>query len=233
MRRSAPYSPCQENVRSPGTFSFTGSATGLGLADFMVGSVNEFRQANPFTLDITQKYVGVYLQDTWQVSPNLTFNGGLRWEPWFPQEHRQRQIYSFELTRYQAGERSAVFPSAPPGLRYPGDEGFPGLQARFVLVAAAANRPDGAAVGEDEHLRPGALRRRSVRAHDGDERDGLAARQGVRSGRQDVFVQISTSTLDFCFSCAMNASAVCCCFCCVRNCLMLTLTSSSGSVPAA
>jgi hypothetical protein len=113
------------NVRSPGTFSFTGADTGLGLADFMVGSVNEFRQANPFTLDITQKYVGVYLQDTWQISSNLTFNGGLRWEPWFPQEHRQRQIYNFELARYQAGERSAVFPSAPPGLRYPGYDGFP------------------------------------------------------------------------------------------------------------
>jgi hypothetical protein len=113
------------NVRSPGAFTFTGGATGLGLADFMVGDVNEFRQANPFTLDIKQTYLGLYAQDTWQVSPNVTFNGGLRWEPWFPQEHQQRQIYSFDLTRYQAGERSRVFPSAPPGLRYPGDEGFP------------------------------------------------------------------------------------------------------------
>ena len=113
------------NVRSPGSFAFTGGATGLGLADFMVGDVNEFRQANPFTLDVKQTYVGLYLQDTWRVSPNVTFNGGVRWEPWFPQEHQQRQIYSFELARYQTGERSSVFPQAPPGLRYPGDEGFP------------------------------------------------------------------------------------------------------------
>jgi hypothetical protein len=125
------------NVRSPGTFSFTGGATGLGLADFMMGSVNEYRQANPFTLDIKQTYVGLYLQDTWRMSPNVTFNGGLRWEPWFPQEHQQRQIYSFELPRYLAGERSSVFPSAPPGLRYPGDEGFPtkaGMERKWFNV---------------------------------------------------------------------------------------------------
>jgi hypothetical protein len=113
------------NVRSPGAYTFTGSAIGLGLADFMVGSLNEFRQANPFTLDIKQTYIGLYAQDTWRVSPNVTLNAGVRWEPWFPQEHQQRQIYSFDLARYQAGERSSVFSQAPPGLRYPGDQGFP------------------------------------------------------------------------------------------------------------
>jgi hypothetical protein len=113
------------NVRSPGAFSFSGYYTGLGLADFMVGAVNEFRQANPFTLDIKQTYVGVYAQDTWQMSPNVTLNLGVRWEPWFPQEHQQRQIYSFDLAKYSAGEHSTVFPQAPAGLRYPGDEGFP------------------------------------------------------------------------------------------------------------
>jgi hypothetical protein len=113
------------NVRSPGAFSFNGGATGLGLADFMVGAINEYRQANPFTLDIKQTYIGVYAQDTWRMSPNVTLNLGVRWEPWFPQEHQQNQIYSFDLARYQAGERSSVFSQAPPGLRYPGDEGFP------------------------------------------------------------------------------------------------------------
>jgi hypothetical protein len=125
------------NVRSPGMFTFTGGATGLGLADFMVGNVNEFRQANPFTLDIKQTYIGLYAQDTWRLSPNVTLNGGVRWEPWFPQEHQQRQIYSFELPRYLAGERSSVFPSAPPGLRYPGDEGFPtkaGMERKWFNV---------------------------------------------------------------------------------------------------
>ncbi|HMF96276.1 MAG TPA: carboxypeptidase-like regulatory domain-containing protein, partial [Vicinamibacterales bacterium] len=35
------------NVRSPGTFSFDGSAVGAGLADFMVGRPNQFTDAGP------------------------------------------------------------------------------------------------------------------------------------------------------------------------------------------
>jgi hypothetical protein len=52
-------------------------------------------------------------------------NYGVRWEPWFPQQHQQSQIYNFDHNRFRAGQRSTVFPQAPPGLSYPGDEGFP------------------------------------------------------------------------------------------------------------
>ena len=122
----------KSNVRSPGTFSFNGSATGLPLADFLLGSVFEFRQSTPFTLDIKQKYVGVYAQDTWRVLPNVTMNYGVRWEPWFPQQHQQSQIYNFDINRFQAGQRSTTYPQAPPGLSYPGDEGFPSKAGMYT-----------------------------------------------------------------------------------------------------
>ena len=114
------------NVRSPGAFSFNGNQTGHPRADFMMGRVFEFRQSTPFTLDIKQKYFGLYGQDTWRLSPNITANYGVRWEPWFPQQHQQSQIYNFDIERFRAGTRSTVFPQAPPGLAYPGDPGFPG-----------------------------------------------------------------------------------------------------------
>ena len=117
------------NVRSPGTFSFNGSQTGLPMADFMTGRVFEFRQSTPFTLDIKQKYFGVYAQDTWRLSPQVTMNYGVRWEPWFPQQHQQNQIYNFDIERFRANTRSTVFPQAPPGLTYPGDPGFPSKAA--------------------------------------------------------------------------------------------------------
>jgi hypothetical protein len=113
------------NVRSAGQFSFDGGVTGLSMADFMLGRVFEFRQSTPFRLDIKQKYVGFYAQDTWRLSSKVTMNYGLRWEPWFPQQHQNNAIYNFDVDRYRAGQRSRVYPQAPPGFTYPGDEGFP------------------------------------------------------------------------------------------------------------
>ena len=114
----------------------------MPLADFLLGSVFEFRQSTPFTLDIKQKYFGLYAQDTWRLSPKVTMNYGVRWEPWFPQQHQQSQIYNFDIDRFNAGQRSTVFPQAPPGLRYPGDEGFPtqGGHVHRVAEHPAARR---------------------------------------------------------------------------------------------
>ncbi|MGE3843643.1 MAG: hypothetical protein AB7I50_18890, partial [Vicinamibacterales bacterium] len=122
----------RSNVRSPGAFSFNGNQTGLALADFMVGRVFEFRQAPPFTLDIKQKYFGLYAQDTWRLAPQFTLNYGVRWEPWFPQQHQQSQIYNFDINRFNAGTKSTVFPQAPAGLAYPGDAGFPSKAGMFT-----------------------------------------------------------------------------------------------------
>ena len=117
------------NVRSPGTYAFDGGATGLGLADFMLGRPFTFIQSAPNTLDMKQKYFGVYAQDTWTLSPRMTLNYGVRWEPWFPQQHQNGAIYNFSAERFRAGTRSTVFPQAPPGFTYPGDQGFPNGKA--------------------------------------------------------------------------------------------------------
>ena len=112
------------NVRSPGTFAFNGSITGLGLADFVTGNLSSFIQAVPNTLDMEQWYVGLYAQDTWRASPNLTLNYGLRWEPAIAQQIRNGAIYNFDPDRFLRGERTTVFANAPPGFLYPGDPGF-------------------------------------------------------------------------------------------------------------
>ena len=117
------------NVRSPGSFTFDGGVTGHGLADFLLGRPFLLQQSAPNTLDMKQKYFGLYGQDTWTLSPRMTVNYGVRWEPWFPQQHQNGAIYNFSIDRFKAGTRSTAFPQAPPGFTYPGDEGFPNGKA--------------------------------------------------------------------------------------------------------
>ena len=126
------------NVRSPGTYTFDGGVTGMAIADFMLGRPFTFIQSAPNTLHIKQKYFGLYGQDTWKLSPTMTLNYGVRWEPWFPQQHQNNAVYNFSPDRFRATQRSRVFPQAPPGFTYPGDEGFPsqaGMNPDWLNVA--------------------------------------------------------------------------------------------------
>jgi hypothetical protein len=114
------------HVRSPGTFTFNNQVTGLALADFMLGEFSQFIQAAPNFLDMQQMYFGAYAADTWRIGTRLTLNYGMRWEPFFPQELVNGFIYNFSLDRFRQGVKSSVFPNAPAGFLYPGDEGFVG-----------------------------------------------------------------------------------------------------------
>ena len=57
-----------------------------------------------------------------------------------------------------------------------------------MLVAAAADGADDAAVAEDEHLRADALRRRAVRRHDRHQRRLFAARERLSQRGEDFVV---------------------------------------------
>ena len=60
------------------------------------------------------------------MTPNVTVSGGIRWEPYLPVESRNGQIARFDRGRFDAGTRSTIFPNAPAGLVFAGDEGMPG-----------------------------------------------------------------------------------------------------------
>ncbi|MBI2186610.1 MAG: TonB-dependent receptor [Acidobacteria bacterium] len=117
------------NVRAMGNFTVNGQVTGHGLGDFLLGNVAQFIQANPNFLDMYQWYAGVYANDTWRLTPRLTLNYGVRWEPFFPQQLVNEYIYNFDIDRFRRGVKSGVFRNAPAGFLYPGDEGFVGGRA--------------------------------------------------------------------------------------------------------
>jgi hypothetical protein len=137
------------NVYSAGSFGFTGTATGAGLADFIAGQLDSFTQGVPNTLFVTKWYAGVYAQDTWKVTSHLTATLGTRWEPFLPQSVNNGAIYSFSLARFQQGIKSTEFQNAPPGLLYAGDPGFPGKSGinnrydQFAPRAGLAWDPEG------------------------------------------------------------------------------------------
>jgi hypothetical protein len=119
-------SSSQANVRSPGVWTFDGSQTGLGLADFLSGKPQLLDDSEPNTLFMAQWYTGMYAQDAWKVSPRLTINLGLRYEPWSPQSINNGAVYNFSMARFLSNTVSQVYPTAPAGLYFPGDPGFLG-----------------------------------------------------------------------------------------------------------
>jgi Carboxypeptidase regulatory-like domain len=101
-----------------GSFLFFGTETGSDFADFLIGAPSQYNQSQLQAFYGRNKYVGMYGQDSWRLTRNLTFNYGLRWdriEPWY---EKYNQIATFV-----PGEQSVVFPGAPAGILYPTDPG--------------------------------------------------------------------------------------------------------------
>jgi Carboxypeptidase regulatory-like domain len=103
-----------------GTFAFNGAETGSDFADYLLGAPMLFNQASTQVLDSRNHYFGVYGQDSWRATQNLTLNYGLRYEispPWYDTQNKIQTVIP--------GEQSRVFPGAPLGLVFPGDPGVP------------------------------------------------------------------------------------------------------------
>ncbi len=103
-----------------GSFLFFGTETGSDFADFLLGIPSQYNQSQLQPFYGRNKYAGLYAQDSWRATRNLTLNYGLRWdriEPWY---EKYNQIATFV-----PGRQSVVFPGAPAGILYPTDPGVP------------------------------------------------------------------------------------------------------------
>jgi len=101
-----------------GTYGFTGSFSGLGISDFLLGRPASYLQANPAINDTYGLHWSWYAQDDIKVSRRLTLNLGLRYElPLPPHSAKNNNII------YRPGVKSVVYKNAPLGLLFPGDPG--------------------------------------------------------------------------------------------------------------
>ena len=109
----------------PGTYSFTGTALGLGMADYLTGRLTSMGHGSQVAWGTREDYAAVYASDVWKVTPRLTLNYGARWEPFLPLDLRLGIPHTFDDERFRKGIRSTVYPNAPVGLYFKGDPGFP------------------------------------------------------------------------------------------------------------
>jgi hypothetical protein len=116
----------QSNIRNTdrlnGSWAFDSSDfLGNALANFMTGNLYSFTQTSGNYSDSRQWIPGLYVEDQWQVKPNLTLDGGLRWDPQTPMKETRGRIEQFFPGAYAASAHSSVVPTAPPGLMFIGD----------------------------------------------------------------------------------------------------------------
>ena len=114
-----------------GTFSFTSdynpklpSNTGSNDAEasFMMGYLRSMSQTSGDYSNSRENVIGLYANDTWKMTPKLTLDLGLRYEPQVPMKEIYGRIQQFHPDAYAAGVHSSVIPSAPSGLFFVGDK---------------------------------------------------------------------------------------------------------------
>jgi trimeric autotransporter adhesin len=93
-----------------GTFFFTGAASGVPFADFLLGFAQETSlQSGAGQYNFRSNTFDLFVQDNWRAGKNLTFNLGLRYEYVTPFTELNNQLVNLDV----APDFSAVAPVLP------------------------------------------------------------------------------------------------------------------------
>jgi hypothetical protein len=92
-----------------------GAGVGNGFA--LQQGAGEFKQNRA-------NFVGVYFQDNYRATRRLTLNLGVRYEPAFPWSDLGNRWAQVNLAAMAAGTVSRVYPNAPPGIFFSGQNGI-------------------------------------------------------------------------------------------------------------
>src|SRR5262249_25720572 len=104
-----------------GEFNFNWSRTAISsnplsgdaLADLMLGAINTVIDSNIARVDLRQKYIGLYFEDSFQVSKRLNVHAGIRWEPNMSEHDALGRGNHFSLSDFEIGSRTLIYDNAP------------------------------------------------------------------------------------------------------------------------
>ena len=111
--------------RRGGNYSFGTTATGMAIADIMLGDMTRFEQGTGEYKNNRARYYSLFAQDDYKISQRVSLNLGVRWEPAPPWREEVGRFQQFRLEDYQNNVRSTLFDNAPRGLLFRGDPGVP------------------------------------------------------------------------------------------------------------
>jgi hypothetical protein len=120
---------------SNGTFTFNGaysqngpnggSSTADPNLDFLMGTLSAFQQSKYQQNALRGPIPSLYAQDTYHATKRLTVVAGLRWGPNFmPHDYFNRGSI-FNYSNFMSNTVSTVYPNAPAGVMFYGDNGVP------------------------------------------------------------------------------------------------------------
>jgi Carboxypeptidase regulatory-like domain len=119
------------NVQFNGNFGFNDAVTGRNITDALIGRASTFNQDTGFKVALRQTDWSGFVQDEWKLNRRVTLSLGLRYEPFTPWTDRWNELP--QTAQFIAGRQSSVYPNAPKGLLFYGDEGVPRGIAKSAL----------------------------------------------------------------------------------------------------
>src|SRR5579871_5213173 len=89
-----------------GPVNFTGSGFGSVLLGLPTALSDQFNRGYFY---FRQKEFGLYVNDTWKLSPKLTIGVGLRWDAWTPYSEKYNRLVNLDINNY-LGKMQVITP---------------------------------------------------------------------------------------------------------------------------